>query len=278
MSPVLRLKNRIAVVTGGASGIGRAICEQLASGGACVMVADVDVDRAKEVAASIRQSGGQADAAYVDVACASHVDKLVSEVAAKYNAIDYMFNNAAVAVVGELRDGNVEDFRRVVDVNLLGVVHGTMAAYRIMLRQKFGHIVNIASVTGLMPTPVLTAYSTTKWAIVGFSTALRVEAAGLGVKVSVACPGLVRTNIADRTVYWNVSKEDYLKWIPWQRMMLTPAEAANGILRGVTCNKGIIIYPFSARVAWLLYRVCPPIFAPLLRKTLNEFRALRLKS
>jgi short-subunit dehydrogenase len=203
------------------------------------------------------------------------VEELVNDVAAAHGRLDFIFNNAAIAAVGEVRDAAIDEFRRVVDVNLFGVVQGTMAAYRVMLRQGFGHIVNIASVTGLMPTPILSAYSTTKWAIVGFSTAVRAEASGLGVKVSVACPGLVRTNIADRNFYWNVRKEDHLKQIPW-RWVIEPSQAAKAILRGVERSEAIIVFPFSARLAWWAYRACPFLFTPLLQRVVKRFREIRL--
>lgn len=270
-------ENRTAIVTGGAAGIGRALCERLAEFGARVVVADINGQGAEQVAELIRQRGAQAKAVQADVSNAAQIETLVCDTAAKDGRLDFMFNNAAVAAVGELRDGNIEDFRRIVDVNLFGVVHGTMAAYRVMLRQGFGSIVNVSSVTGLMPTPILSAYSTTKWAIIGFSGAVRVEAAGLGVKVSVACPGLVQTDISERNAYWNVRKEDYLHWLPWKRFMLTPTQAADAILRGTARNKEIIIFPVSASVAWRIYRMCPPVFAPLLRRTLEGFRALRVK-
>ena len=271
------LHNRIAIVTGGASGIGRALSEQLTAAGACVVIADIEGQAAEQAAASIRQRRERAEAAEVDVSDAAQVERLVSDTCRKHGRLDFLFNNAAVAAVGELRDGNLKDFRRIVEVNLFGVVHGTLAAYRVMLGQGSGHIVNISSVTGLMPTPILSAYSTTKWAIVGFSRALRVEAAELGVRVHVACPGLVRTQIADRNVYWNVRKADYLAWLPWQRWMLTPAQAAKAILRGTLRNQEIIVFPFSASLAWRIYRLCPGLMTPLLRRTLKSFRALRLK-
>jgi short-subunit dehydrogenase len=153
-----------------------------------------------------------------------------------------------------------------------------MSAYRVMLRQGFGHIVNISSVTGLMPTPILSAYSTTKFAIIGFSRAVRVEAAELGVRVTVACPGLVRTQIAERNAYWGVGKEAYLDWLPWKKWMLTPAQAGTAILRGVKRNKEIVVFPVSASLACFAYRIFPGLFNPLLRNTLNGFRKLRLKA
>ncbi len=270
-----KLEIRVALVTGGASGIGRALCEALAASGAFTIVTDINASGAEEVAAGIRQRGGRASGAALDVSSETQVEQAVSAAVATYGRLDYMFNNAAVAIVGELRDGNVADFRRVMDVNLFGVVHGTMAAYRVMLRQGYGHIVNVGSLTGLMPTPLLTAYSTSKWAIVGFSTALRAEAAGLGVKVSVACPGLVRTNMGEHNVYWNIRKEDHLALLPW-RWMLDPSQAATGILRGVARNQEIIVFPFAVRVAWWMFRACPWLFAPLLGDMLKRFRPLRI--
>ncbi|MEW6302074.1 MAG: SDR family oxidoreductase [Verrucomicrobiota bacterium] len=269
-------RDRTAVVTGGAAGIGRALCERLAELGARVVVADINGQGAEDVATQLRQRGAQAEAAKADVSDVMQIDALVNDVVAKHGRLDFMFNNAAVAAVGELRDGNIQDFRRIVEVNLFGVVHGTMAAYRVMVRQGSGHIVNVSSMTGLMPTPIISAYSTTKWAIVGFSTAVRVEAAGLGVKVSVACPSLVQTDIPERSFFWNVRKEDYLRWLPWKRLMLTPAQAADAILRGTTRNKEIIVFPFSAAIGWLVYRTFPSLFGPLFGRTLEGFRALRI--
>ena len=271
-----KLANRSALVTGGASGIGRALCEQLAADGAFAIVADINIGQAEEVAAAIRQHGGRAEAVSLDVSREAEVQQVVSHVVAAHGRLDYMFNNAAVAIVGEIRDGNVADFRRVVDVNLFGVVHGTMAAYGVMRRQGFGHNVNISSVSGLMPTRILTAYSTTKWAIVCFSTAVRAEATGLGVRVSVACPGLVRTGMGGHNVYWNVRKEDHLAQLPL-RWAIEPGKAAKAILRGVARNQEIIVFPFSACVAWWMYRACPLVFAPLVRRMLSRFRALRIK-
>ena len=272
-----KLQNRVAIVTGGASGIGRALCEALAGDGAVVIVADINLSGAQEVAANIERRGGRATARHLDVSLEAQVEQAVNEVVAAHGQLDYMFNNAAIAAVGEFRDGNMADFRRIVDVNLFGVVQGTFAAYRVMLRQGFGHIVNISSMTGLMPTPILSAYSSTKWAIIGFSTAVRAEAVALGVKVSVACPGLVRTNMGDANMYWNVRKEDHLAQLPW-RWMIEPEDAAKAILRGVARNREIIVFPLFARVAWWCYRACPAIFNPLIRHVVNRFRALRIKT
>jgi short-subunit dehydrogenase len=221
--------------------------------------------------------GLRAEAVELDVADARAVDEAIAMTASKYGQLDYMFNNAGIASVGELRDMAPGDWRRLLDVNLLGVIYGTMAAYAIMSRRGCGHIVNVSSLTGLIPSPVLTAYSTTKWGVVGFSTGLRAEAGLLGVKVSVACPSLVQTNIPDRTTYLKIRKEDYLARLP-RRWMMEPSEAAKSILRGVARNQGIIVCPTHARLLWWCYRCCPGLLGPLLQKTVSEFRKLRVSS
>jgi NAD(P)-dependent dehydrogenase (short-subunit alcohol dehydrogenase family) len=269
--------NKIAIITGGASGIGQALCEELARRGALVVVADIDADRAQQVAFAIVGQGGRAESAQVDVADAKQMEKLVAQTVSRHMRLDYFFNNAAIGVVGELRDLTAEHWPRLVDVNLLGVVYDTMTAYTVMVRQGAGHIVNVSSLTGLMPTPVLTPYSTTKWAVVGFSTSLRVEAASLGVKVSVACPSMVRTNFPDRTAYLNVNKEEYLKQLPW-RFMMEPADTARAILRGVARNQAIIVCPFHGRLVWWLYRHFPWMLAPLWRVTVRRWRTLRMET
>jgi NAD(P)-dependent dehydrogenase (short-subunit alcohol dehydrogenase family) len=275
-STMRKLEQPLAIVTGGASGIGRALCHKLVAAGVFPVVADINLPGAQAVSAAIRQGGADSEAAGLDVSREAEVQQLVDGVVARHGRVDYMFNNAAVAIVGEFRDGNIPDFRRIVDTNLFGVVHGTMAAYRAMLRQGSGHIVNVSSMCGLMPTPILTAYSTTKWAIVGFSTAVRAEARDLGVKVSVACPGLVRTDIHERNVYWNVRKEDHLAQLPL-RWAIDPDQAAKGILRGVARNQQIIVFPWSVRLGWWVYRACPRIFSCLMARMLKRFRAIRIE-
>ena len=270
-------QDKVAMVTGGASGIGRALCEELARRSAVVIVADINGAGAQEVAAAIHALGGRTEAARLDVASAAEVEKAINDTASNHGRLDYLFNNAGIIVLGELRDVTMEHWRRIVEVNLLGVAYGTTAAYGVMARQGFGHIVNTASLGGLIPSPALSLYAATKYAVVGFSTSLREEAASLGVKVSVVCPGLVRTNIPDRTTYLNVGKEEYLARLPW-RWMMDPSKAAKAILRGVARNRAIIVCPGHVRVLWWCYRLWPPLFTPLFRGSLREFRKLRMSS
>ena len=206
----------VAIITGGASGIGRALAEELVSRGAHVVLADLQIDLAQEVAANIRAQGGKADAVEVNVTDASAVNALVQNTVERAGRLDYMFNNAGVAVAGEARDHSLDDWNYILDINLRGVIHGVQAAYPVMIAQGFGHIVNTASVAGLFPTAFMIGYSATKHAVVGLSTSLRIEAAYDGVRVSVVCPGLIRTPIMDGGKYGrllNVRKDEMLELV-----------------------------------------------------------------
>ena len=257
------LEGKVAIVTGGASGIGRALCQALAERGAIVVSIDIKPD-----------SNDSWQTVKADVSNFEQLNSAVQEVFKRHGRLDFMFNNAGIAVVGEVRDTTPEHWRKVLDVNLMGVIHGTLAAYAVMIPRRSGHIVNVSSVTGLMPTPALAPYGTTKWAIIGFTQSLRPEAATFGIKVSVACPSLTRTNIADGGTYLNVNKEEYLARLP-QRWMMDPAQAAKAILRGVERNRAMIVFPWHGRLLWWLYRLAPGLLNPLSNWTVSEWRKLR---
>lgn len=189
-------QDKVAIVTGGGSGIGREVCVQLARAGAAVVVAaDINGEGAQETTNTVAAAGSQACAAQVDVAQSDAVQQLVDETVAKYGRLDYMFNNAGISIVGDMRDMTIDHWQHIVHVNLWGVIYGTMSAYPVMVKQGAGHIVNTSSMAGLVPAGTTTAYAATKHAVVGLSTSLRTEAANLGVMVSVACPAMVKTPI-----------------------------------------------------------------------------------
>ena len=249
------------------------MCEELARRGSILVVADLDIAAAQNVVASLRENGGDASAAEVDVASAASVQSLISRAVIEHGRIDYMFNNAGIAVGGELRDLPLEYWRRIIDVNLLGVIYGTTYAYAQMLRQGFGHIINTASVAGLIGFPGAVPYATTKSGVVGLSLSLRSEAAELGVKVSVICPGFVQTNIFSSSILVNAPKDQFIEQIPFR--IISPEEAAREIVRGVIRNKSVIVFPFYARLLWWLNRVAPGIIARVNRQAIARFRKIR---
>jgi len=263
----------VALVTGGASGIGRAVCEEMARRGAMVVVTDIDAAGAQAVADGIVAAGGRASAAGLDVRSAEEVERVYGEAAAAHGRLDYVFNNAGLAVVGEVRDLGLEHWRRLVDVNLNGVIHGVHSAYRLMVRQGSGHIVNTASLAGLIGFPTALPYATTKAAVVGLSLSLRAEGAALGVKVSVLCPGFVQSAIFEAGTYVGSDKESAVSLIP---VRFVPADvAARLILDGVAKNRAVIVFPFYARLMGWVQRLFPGLMERLHRKTARDFRRRR---
>jgi NAD(P)-dependent dehydrogenase (short-subunit alcohol dehydrogenase family) len=250
---------KVAIVTGGGSGIGEALCLELARQGAQVIVADVDADDARRVAARIGQAGGRACACTVDVSREPDVRHLVEQTADAYGRLDYLFNNAGIVIEGDARDLTVDHWRRVIDVDLYGVLYGMLAAYPIMARQGFGHIVNTASAGAFFPDPGNAPYCTAKHALIGLSLSLRLEGVDLGVRVSAACPGYVRTNIFENASVVNMPTRaamhgrarEQAAGLP--RRMMTADRAAQVILEGVARNKPVILFPAGIRWA---RRVC----------------------
>jgi len=182
-----------AIITGGASGIGRALGKELAQRGSEVVLADLQLELAASAASEIRATGGKAVARRLDVTDFSVVESLLQETVERTGRLDYMFNNAGISITGPMSLHSIEDWNRIIDVNLRGVVNGVQAGYQVMLRQGFGHIVNTASLVGLVPGVGNPSYVTTKHAVVGLSKIFRAEAATKGIQVSVLCPGIVRT-------------------------------------------------------------------------------------
>jgi NAD(P)-dependent dehydrogenase (short-subunit alcohol dehydrogenase family) len=259
---------RVAIVTGGASGIGRALCMALGSRGARVVVADIRDGGAHETARKITAAGGSATAEAVDVTDRAQVVELVERTAKEHGRIDLMFNNAGIAIIGDAFEMTPDQWDRIIDVNFRGVVHGTMAAYERMRAQRSGHIVNTASVAGLVPVPSFVAYCATKHAVVGLSTTLRMEAARHGVRVSAVCPGVIDTPmVQDSELMGGLDRAKMLSALPVKPYDVD--DCARDVLAGVDRNDALIVVTRSAKLLHRLYRWAPGI-ATLLRGEIDR--------
>jgi NAD(P)-dependent dehydrogenase (short-subunit alcohol dehydrogenase family) len=193
---VKNFEGRVVAITGGAGGIGRATALAFAGRGAVTALADVDRDELAAVEAELRGAGRRVLARVVNVARAEEMERFANEVWGLFGRVDVLVNNAGIALNGFLEDMELSDWRRILDVNVWGVIHGCHYFYPRMARQAGGgHIVNVASMAALGPLPASTAYCATKSAVLGLSEALRIEAARRGVGVSTICPGVVATGI-----------------------------------------------------------------------------------
>ena len=261
-------KNKVAIVTGGASGIGRELCFELAKRGAKVYVSDINESGAKQTATAIISSGGKAEAVTTDVRRPEDMENLVNLVTQR-GPLDYMFNNAGIIMFGEFRDMAYDDWRDFIDTDVMSVVYGSKCAYEVMIKQGHGHIVNVASIFGVFPFALATGYTAVKQAVVGLTMALRPEAIDLGVKVSVACPGTVSSEVRKTYKIFGGDRDKFNSFIKKQ---VSPQKAALYIIEGVKKNKAMIVFPFREKILWYLFKIHPAINVLWQRKLVQLFR------
>ncbi|GIW44633.1 MAG: short-chain dehydrogenase [Candidatus Binatia bacterium] len=220
-----KFAGRVAVITGGAGGIGRALAEAFLARGARVVLADVDANALQQTVAELRREGREVHGVVTDVTSLESVRALAQEVRARCGAVHVLCNNAGVAVFGPMRDATHQDWEFTMAVNFWGVVHGIEAFLPWLLEQgDGGHIVNTASMAGLVGMEWLGIYCASKFAVVGLSEALYRELKPLGIGVSVLCPMMVDTRINENSVRVRPAS---LR-VPGVEPIVPPAEAMKG--------------------------------------------------
>ena len=268
---------KVAIVTGGASGIGAAIAKEIAGSGTEVVIADRQVELARGVASEIRERGGKATAMELDARVLASMTHVVEETVARLGAVHYFFNNAGIGVGGEMDTYEPRDWDEVFDVNLRGVAYGIQAVYPVMIRQRAGHIINTASVAGLLPAPGQGSYTASKHAVVGLSKALRIEAKAHGVRVSALCPGVIRTPILTggkygRTNVEGISEQKMVEL--WEKFRPMDADVfARKVARAVARNEAIIVVPGWWKALWYLERLSPALSSKLWETAVVRLRA-----
>ena len=256
---------RVAVVTGAGSGIGRATARLLAQLGAKVHCADLDAQSAERVAHDI----GTAVAHQLDVSDAVAVEALAARVFDEDGAVDILHNNAGIGHAGDTEHTTVDDWRRVIGVNLLGVAYGVAAFVPRMLRQGRGaHIVNTASGLGLMPAARMAPYCASKFGVVGMSEALNAELAPRGIHVTALCPGIINTAIGTASIMRGGLAARQEQSVEYYRTAGVPPETvAAAVVDAISKRK--LIQPVPAKhvtPGWLLHRISPRIGQSQARK------------
>ncbi|MEV7288221.1 SDR family oxidoreductase [Streptomyces sp. NPDC093252] len=267
-----RFAGQLVLVTGAGSGIGRATTFAFAEAGARVVAVDRDGETAARTAEMARLIGARdAWPETVDVADEEAMEKLAEKVATEYGVVDVLVNNAGVGLSGSFFDTTTDDWRRVLDVNLWGVIHGCRLFGRQMAeRGQGGQIVNIASAAAYQPSRALPAYSTTKAAVLMLSECLRAELAGQDIGVTAICPGLVNTNITSTARFAGVDAEEEKRRRKRSARLYgmrnyPPEKVADAILRAVVRNEAVVPVTPEARGARLLSRFLPGALRALAR-------------
>jgi NAD(P)-dependent dehydrogenase (short-subunit alcohol dehydrogenase family) len=257
MSYAETFNNKIAVITGAASGLGYGFAKEIAKAGGTVVAADINLEGVEKTVEEIAAAGSKAEAHELDVTDSAAVTALVDGTVEKHGRIDYIFNNAGIAVQGYVEEIPVADWDAIIDINLKGVAYGTSAAYRHMVKQGHGHIVNTASLAGLTPAPLLAPYSTVKFGVVGMCDSLRVEALPKGVSVTALCPGFIDTGIYDNARSTGFDNTKAKEAIPGGIVPLD--KGVKTLLDGVVKKKRVVTLPWFAHLLILSYKLTPNI-------------------
>ena len=200
------LRGKHAVITGAASGIGRALALNLANEGCRLALADIDSDGLNETAEEAREYGIYVSTHMVDVSDLEQVKLFVNAVIKKHAVVDIVINNAGITIFETLEDVTYEDFERIIDINLWGVIYGCKEFIPYLKKQRSANIVNICSVNGIFTNPNNGPYCTSKFAVRGFTETLIQELSDTNIKVSCVFPGAIKTNIINNAKFYKASK------------------------------------------------------------------------
>lgn len=270
-------KGRVVVVTGAASGIGKALARDFARRGAKLALSDVNLDGLTALADELRRAGTTVMADRLDVsdrqAFFAYADKVVAEM----DGVDIVVNNAGVALVGSIASLPIDQIEWLMGINFWGVVHGTKAFLPHMAAKRSGSIVNISSVFGLIGVPGQGAYCAAKFAVRGFTETLRQEMHGSGVHIGCVHPGGIKTNIAAAARVIELpagadSAETVARRFE-EIARTTPEQAAATIIRGIETRSPRILIGTDARFISLLVRLLPVAYATLVRKAFGGLAA-----
>jgi NADP-dependent 3-hydroxy acid dehydrogenase YdfG len=262
--------NTVAVVTGAASGIGRALAQHLATKGAALALADVNEAGLEETRASL--SSVKTSLHVVNVADAARVAGFAQEVLEQHGRVNLLFNNAGVALGGRFSEVTLEDMHWLFDINFWGVVHGCQAFMPILKKEPVAHIVNTSSIFGIFAPPGQTTYGAAKFAVRGFSESLRHELESSSIRLSLVHPGGIKTAIARNARFGTNANADRLEQglkNLEKSFITTPEAAAERIVRGVERDeKRILVGRDAVQVDWI-QRLFPSTYWGVLKKVLR---------
>lgn len=260
------LDGKLALITGAAAGIGRALAVELARAGTHLVLVDIDGRGLIETTMAARSRGGRVEACLADLACEVEVRRVAQLVHKRYGKLDILVNNAGVAYYGSTHEMAEDQWRRVLAVNLLAPIQLTHELLPCLFVPPEAHVLNMGSIAGLVGSSRLAAYNATKFAVVGFSESLRAEYGPRGLGVTAFCPGLVRTGIFENAMTaGNKQPPRFPNWLA-----STPESVARRAVRAIRKNQGLVVTSSVARAIWRLKRL-----SPWLLDRIQQFRRVR---
>jgi NAD(P)-dependent dehydrogenase (short-subunit alcohol dehydrogenase family) len=243
-------------VTGGASGFGRAMAERWARDGYRVCIGDINDERLAETLASLKGLGAVAHALRCDVTKDGDIEAAAQWLTDSWGGVDVVVNNAGVALTGRIQELSLDDWRWIVDINLLGVVRGCKTFTPIFKRQGHGHFVNVASMAGLIHPPMMAPYNTTKAAVIALTETLAVELAPDGIRVSVVCPSFFRTNLTETMRAGSEELAAATRKLV-NKARRSADDIADVTFKGVKRNDVHILTHPDGKAAWMMKRFAP---------------------
>jgi NAD(P)-dependent dehydrogenase (short-subunit alcohol dehydrogenase family) len=243
-------------ISGGASGLGRALALELAQRRARILIADVNLERANETANEVQAAGGSAHVMRCDVRKPDEIEACAREMETRWGGVDLAVNNAGVAAAGRVGAMPLEDWRWIVDINMWGVING---CHVFAPRAEF--ILNIASMAGFAALPEMAAYSLTKAAVISLSETLSVERRG---RVSVLCPTFFKTNLMENFRYTE-ERQKVMTEKFFARSLMTAEAVARAGIRGLEAGELIIIPQIDGKLVWRFKRLAPDFYRSTLR-------------
>lgn len=265
------MKRERIVITGGGSGLGRALALEYAREGSRVAVLDRNRESAEAVAREVEAAGGKSLALACDVTDADAVGHAATAITRGWHGLDLLVNNAGIAGSGTVVDTPEEDWRRILEVNLFGVVTVSRAFLPAMIRAGAGHVVNIASAAGFVSAPGMAAYNASKAAVISLSESLRVEMSAHGIGVTVVCPSFFRTNLLDEFSGSEESRQFALRLM--DKSALSAEDVARQVRRGARKGEFMLVPHADARRILVLKRLAPAVFFAAVRRQAAGFLA-----
>lgn len=263
-------KGKTALVTGAASGLGRELAIAFAREKAVVLMADIDEAGLAETSMMLAGMGAENRSYTVDVSARGQVASMAARVREEFGGLDVLVNNAGVFVWADIVDTTIEDWEWLIGVNLWGPIHTISAFLPGMIARGCGHIVNVASLGGLVTMPTLAGYSTTKFGVVGLTETMQHELKPLGISITLVCPGNVRTPIIDHIVVRGYDRKKLTKMSYGVMPRMRADKAAAVILDGVKRGRAMVVLTPTAHLMWYVKRLSPALYRAALGKPMHK--------